>query len=265
MSWADQTQIETPEQIDLDLDVAGPGSRFFAELLDALIRLAVILAVVIAGAFVLSATGRGHLVDANSVSGPLVLAVLILLLVLFFYGYDVYYEGYCNGQTPGKKLAGIRVVSDAGGPADVRQALIRNLVGFADFLPVFYLLGGLVSILNKRGQRLGDIAAGTVVIRVRKGELADDVETLIKTTAGEEFVFLPEQLAKCTANDLHVLHSFFSRAKQFGPQERLRLGLRLMETMLQRTGYQPSRPIAQEGRTEAFLAALYRDLKAHRQ
>jgi len=255
MSWADQHQIETPEQVDLDLDIAGPGSRFVAEFVDSCLKLLLILGPVV----ILTCLGL------SVVPGkPILLALFILYAFAIVYGYDVYYEGYRDGQTPGKTYAGIRVVSDNGGPADVRQALIRNLVGFADFLPFFYLLGCCVMLLNKRARRLGDFAAGTLVIHVRKGALVDQVETKILATAGAEFVFLPEQLARCNAQDLHILYSFFTRINDLNREERFRLGLRLLDALRERIGYDPSRTIAEDGNTEAFLAALYRDLKAFR-
>jgi uncharacterized RDD family membrane protein YckC len=259
MSWADNVRIETPEQIDVDLEIAGPGSRFFAQATDWFIKwLVVFLAFLL---FMIAMAGAGEM-GTSAMSNYLLLGLAVLAGFVFFFGYDIYYEGHRNGQTPGKYWAGIRVVRDGGGPIDVQAACIRNLVGIADFLPFGYLLGGLVSLMNARGQRLGDMAAGSIVIRERPMTVHEDLENRILARAGADILFTPDQLGRCTPNDRHILESFFARSGNMERDARFELATKLRDLFLERTGYVATEPVRGPEPTEAFLAALYRDLKA---
>jgi uncharacterized RDD family membrane protein YckC len=260
MSWAESFRIETPEQIDLDLEPAGPGSRFYAQLLDWLIQGSILFGVFLVVLLVVAATGQ---TPGANIGGPYLLAVVLAGVIVFLFGYDVYYEGCCNGQTPGKRIACIRVVRESGAPIDVRAALIRNVIGLADFLPSFYLLGGVVTMLTERGQRLGDLAAGTLVVRVRTGELRDELEQQILAQARDEYAFQAEHLARCQPEDANILRSYFSRSRELDPEARQELANRLRRVFLARTGYEPPQAILPAD-TDAFLASLYRDLKAYR-
>jgi uncharacterized RDD family membrane protein YckC len=266
MSWGEHHRIETPEQIDFNLEVAGPGSRFCAQALDWVFK-GIATAVLMFCVFVFAAAvGSPFQVDRlGSPETYVIWAVGVATIFVLFFGYDVYYEGCCNGQTPGKRACGLRVVRDTGGPIDVQAACIRNLVGFADFLPFFYVGGGLVCIFNSRGQRLGDMAAATVVIRERASSLAHITEPRVSNLYSEEFHFTSEHLARCTATDQNILRSFFGRFPEMDGEARRGLAVRLRDGFLQKTGYQPATPIQELSRTIGFLASLYRDLSAHRQ
>ncbi len=179
----------------------------------------------------------------------------------FLLGFDIYYEVRHNGQTPGKKAANIRVVREGGAPVDFTAACIRNLLGLADFLPVFYLLGSLLILLTLRGQRLGDMAAGTLVIRERA--VAPPVLNHLdeaRAMAAPEIQFTSVELAACTPNDLHVLKAYFQRRRDMETLPRFQLAQRLADEYLRKTSYQPAAPIDHGHRAEAFLASLYRDL-----
>lgn len=146
--------IATPERVSFSYQLAGLGSRFIAQFLDLLI-LTVAMGVVAVGT---SAIGLG---------GPTTALLLIIASFLFINGYFVFFEGLWSGQTPGKRVARLRAVADAGQPITFEQALMRNLVRNLDFLPLFYGVGIVALFANGRGKRLGDMAAGTVVVRER--------------------------------------------------------------------------------------------------
>jgi uncharacterized RDD family membrane protein YckC len=144
----------TPEAVPVILDVAGIGSRTIATLVDSLIQFAVFLAI----AWIASAADIG-----DTAAG-------VVSLVAFFvvvWGYFIALEGLWSGRTPGKAAAKIRVVRADGRPVTWSQVTVRNLVRIIDFLPVYYLVGGLFVVLTRRSQRVGDLAAGTVVVRDR--------------------------------------------------------------------------------------------------
>lgn len=140
--------VETPEGVELVLRVAGPVPRALAWLIDALIKTAIfVFAAVVLG--LLERFGDG-------------LYLLVVFLVLW--AYPLIFELSRHGATPGKRALRMRVVNDNGTPVDWRASLIRNLVRTVDWLPGTYLVG-LVSILLTRDfKRVGDLAAGTVVI-----------------------------------------------------------------------------------------------------
>jgi uncharacterized RDD family membrane protein YckC len=147
----DRVTIATPEGVTLELVLAGLGSRFVARLLDTVIQLFIILALGLA------AYGFGA-------SGAL-LAVDVIVIFLVVLAYDVPFELLNGGRTIGKMTAGIRVVGTGGEPVAFLGSAIRNILRLVDFLPVMYLTGAITIISSSKDQRLGDLAAGTVVVR----------------------------------------------------------------------------------------------------
>jgi uncharacterized RDD family membrane protein YckC len=154
---SDDLVISTPERVAFQYEIAGIGSRFLAQILDSLVITVVLIAITIL------ATSLGGITG----SGELALLVEIILGFILLAGYFLVSEAAWNGQTLGKRAARLRVVGDHGEPLTLGQAAIRNLVRIVDFLPVFYGIGMLTLFINGRGKRLGDFAAGTLVVRDR--------------------------------------------------------------------------------------------------
>jgi uncharacterized membrane protein SpoIIM required for sporulation/uncharacterized RDD family membrane protein YckC len=164
-------EVETPEQVAVGFDLAGPGSRFAAFLLDGVLLLLLMLGMLLLGFLLFTSV-----MDVGGTVGRalnlVLVAVAMLLTFLVPYGYFVYFEGMRNGQTPGKKYFNLRVVQDGGYPISLHGAVIRNLVRLVDVQPMpSGLLGGIFILLHPRAQRLGDMAAGTVVVRERRVRL----------------------------------------------------------------------------------------------
>jgi uncharacterized RDD family membrane protein YckC len=153
--------VVTPENIPLKMELAGLGSRFGALLLDILILLAVLLPLwVFVFPLVLAASGGGEL--ASAVKGIFVIATFV-----FLFGHFIAFELLWSGQTPGKRALGLRAIDDSGFPITIFQAATRNLLRLADFLPVGYIAGAICAFFHVEYKRLGDIVAGTVVIKER--------------------------------------------------------------------------------------------------
>jgi uncharacterized RDD family membrane protein YckC len=152
--YQDRLVIATPEGIELALDLAGLGSRFTAGLIDLAIK------TVIAAALLVAAIPLGGLV-AVIVEAAVPLVVYI--------GYDILFETLGSGRTPGKRASGLRVLRADGGPEDVVSSLVRNVLRLVDGLPLSYVPGIVSILLTRRNQRLGDLAAGTIVVRERQG------------------------------------------------------------------------------------------------
>jgi uncharacterized RDD family membrane protein YckC len=156
VSYEDRISIATPEGVDLELTLAGLGSRAVARIVDQLIQTGVLIALALLAAVV---GGEGN------TAGALFLAVLFLVQ----FGYDVLFETLASGRTPGKRWSGLRVVRSDGGPVGFVASAVRNLVRLVDFLPGVYAVGMAAVLVSRRNQRLGDMAASTVVVRERHG------------------------------------------------------------------------------------------------
>ncbi len=258
MQWTDEVRIETPEQIEVSLEIAGVGSRFVAQVTDWLIKWGIVLVVVILASIVAGMLGAAL---STKTIGYLLGALIVTLFYAFLLCFDIYFEVRHNGQTPGKKIAGIRTLREGGAPLDFRSACVRNLLGMADFLPAFYLLGGFLVMINSRGQRLGDMAAGTIVVRERAIQPPPALNKTIQQLTSDEFHFTPEQVRACSAEDRFLIRSFFQRAEKMEEGPREQLALRLAHAFVQKLAYQPAAPIEDDIRAESFLASLYRDLE----
>ena len=153
--------IETPENVCFTFAAAGVGPRALAYMLDLLLRTLPILAAML----LLSLTSTlFNFVDFLAASNIMV-ALFIILVFLLQWAYYVLFETFWNGRTPGKRVMGIRVVMDGGYPLTFAAAAVRNLLRIIDSLPMMYCFAILTSFINSRSKRLGDIAAGTIVIR----------------------------------------------------------------------------------------------------
>jgi uncharacterized RDD family membrane protein YckC len=148
--------IRTPEGVTFSLTLAGPTSRFLAYLVD----LCCITALAQVASKISEASGAIG-ADFGSV-------VRVLLFFAITVGYGIVCEWYWRGQTVGKRMLRLRVVDRQGLRLQPSQIITRNLLRFADALPAFYVLGGLTVLVNRHGQRLGDIAANTVVARTEE-------------------------------------------------------------------------------------------------
>ena len=135
----ERIKIATPENVELDFDLAGPGSRFLALLLDTIIWFLIIIFLLLIFSFLASSS----LAESFSYLEAWETDLFLLLLFLIRWGYYIFFETCLRGQTPGKKLMGIRVVRDNGLPLSLHHSLIRNLLRVADMLPPpIYMLNG---------------------------------------------------------------------------------------------------------------------------
>ncbi|HZC76225.1 MAG TPA: RDD family protein, partial [Ktedonobacterales bacterium] len=155
---SDDLVVSTPERVAFQYEIAGIGSRFLAQIVDSLVI------IVIATAITILAVAVGGILG----DGGLAALIEIILGFILLAGYFLISEAVWNGQTLGKRAARLRVVGDRGEPLTLAQAAIRNLVRIVDFLPLFYGIGMLTLFIGGRGKRLGDFAAGTLVVRDRE-------------------------------------------------------------------------------------------------
>src|SRR5579864_2364355 len=160
MASADYAVL-TPERVSLEYGIAGIGSRAGAAIIDTLLQAVALL--------VLAAAGLGAAAAMSIATGRFAVIILLALMAVGGFvvtsGYFLIFEIVWNGQTPGKRVLGVRVIRESGYPLRPVDSVIRNLVRIADWIPFFYGIGVLVMLFNKRSKRLGDFAAGTIVVR----------------------------------------------------------------------------------------------------
>ncbi|NNG15690.1 MAG: hypothetical protein HKM89_04355 [Gemmatimonadales bacterium] len=230
-----RVRVETPENVVLDLEVAGLGSRALAALIDSLILTAWMVAVMFLSRLVGTMTG----------GGPWLGAATILILFGSAFGYFIVYEGFGRGQTPGKRLIGIRVVQATGHPLTPGAAVVRNLLRIADlFPPPSYLLGALFVAFHPQGKRLGDLVAGSIVVRDRPEEMGalEDVEPLLEDEGEPDAPEMSDQ-------EFALLRQFQERLAGLDPDVRTRIAAQLARRLSDGTTLPPDDVV--------FLHTLY--------
>jgi uncharacterized membrane protein SpoIIM required for sporulation/uncharacterized RDD family membrane protein YckC len=227
-------EVETPEHVVLDLEIAGVGSRLLAAVIDTAILAGLTLAMLVLALI---------LADAGVIpTGRWMGLVVAGWSFVAWMGYHVFFEGFRRGRTPGKAWVGLRVVRDTGHPITIADAMTRNLLRLADFLPPPYLGGLLLMALHPLGKRLGDLAAGTVVIRDEPMAVAAPPVGLDAAT--------PAAAPLLTDPEFGVLAQFVARAGQLEPDVLSRLAGPLAERFAAHLG--------SGGDAAARLAELHR-------
>jgi uncharacterized RDD family membrane protein YckC len=222
--------IETPELVTFSYTIAGVGSRVAAALIDYLLCLVLFIALLITLAFV----GANRLVSFGGTSSEAwALAIVVLGQFFILWGYYVLWEGLADGQTPGKRYMRLRVVSDGGYSVSFAGSAIRNLVRILDMQPLFTYGVGIGSIvLTKQGKRLGDLAAGTLVVReqvVRESGIGNRESVERRgTTTPSRLMPLCDTLGSTTTST-QVLERFIERRESLDPARRAVLATRLVE------------------------------------
>ena len=178
--------VETPEGIDLRAQAAGPVPRMLAFAVDVFYRSLVLIGLGIALAFA-DRAGMG---------------IWLVCSFLLEWFYPVYFEVMRGGQTPGKKAFGLMVVNDNLTPISWGASLLRNLLRFADFLPFAYAAGVISMTLNRNFQRLGDMAAGTLVV-YREAEHRQSALPDVAPLAPPRGLQLADQLAVISLTERH--------------------------------------------------------------
>lgn len=217
-----QRSIITPEAVGLTTDLAGFGSRFIAGVIDTLIQSATMLALF----FVTRATAPD--------SGGSVVFLIIASIVLFVAYYPVF-EILWSGQTPGKRAQRIRVVRRDGQPVSIVASLIRNFVRLVDFLPAYYVVGIVSMLAHPQSRRLGDLAAGTVVVREPK--LLAPQAVLLAPGAREAAASI--DTSALTHREYAAVRSFLERRDKLDHNARIQVAAALAAPLRKRLGSGP--------------------------
>jgi uncharacterized RDD family membrane protein YckC len=261
----DQISIDTPELVAIEMPLAGIGSRFIALLVDYLIWGAGMVLVYFLAFLFLPA-----LYVFNRISAQWAEAIVIFFFFLMNWGYFTLFEAFWNGRTPGKRVAKIRVIQRSGRSIGLVESMARNLVRYVDQLPFFYAVGVITMFVTRQHQRLGDLAAGTLVVRDREPESPLWGDTGSRTFTAQLFsgnmampephlaVTLPAMgIAKLTSGDLEVLEGFFSRRLDMSMATRQALALRIAAAVQAKSGLEMPAGVS----VETFLEATARQLR----
>lgn len=251
----DTLDIHTPENVAFGYQVAGLGSRFLSTLADTLLILLLQIVVFVTYLIILNA------LEIDPTASAWVAAIFGLIFFVFFWGYYILFEVFWNGQTPGKRWAGLRVIRTDGTPITISEALIRNLVRVIDFLPAMYGAGIITMFIDERSRRLGDLAAGTLVVHDRAPL---SVQSLSEKRAvsfrqqGFTRVSLDEfPVERLTNDDLSLIEDFLSRREQL--THRAQLAIQILNTLHTRLGL--PLPSIKTLEAEDTLVAIMKELQ----
>lgn len=203
-------EVMTPENVSIEYELAGLGSRFAAALIDSLIQGGLLVLTVIAMAIAGLDIGQPELMSS------VVWAVGIAVLFLIWSGYYIFFEMLMNGQTPGKRLNHLRVVRQTGEPIGFFDSFLRNIVRIADMLPGIYLAGSLFVLFSRHNKRIGDFAANTLVVKTGRGKQKKTLEELVESYSQPEEPSEAVNLYSVTPKEYGVLKEFLDRSGSLG-------------------------------------------------
>lgn len=204
MTFDDRIGIRTPEGLEIELHLAGLGSRLVAALIDF-----VIVGIVL----ILAAFGMFGLADfLGSAMLAIGLGWLIMLLILL--GYFVAFEVFADGRTPGKAMFSLRVLMDDGEPVGFGPSVVRNLLRLVDLFPALPILGPIAILVSDKNQRIGDMAARTIVVRDVRRHHDEPAEVALDPRAARWDV------TAVAAQDMEVARRYLARRSQLSPDKR---------------------------------------------
>lgn len=252
--------VLTPEYVEFNFVLAGLMSRFLALLVDTVLSLIityVLFIVVLIVSLLLSAGGTavGGAGVGESLFG-LGVAAQFVIWFLIDWGYMVLLETVWSGQTVGKKMMGLRVIQDTGVRVGIYQSLLRNLVRPLDKLPVFYLVGGVAALFSGTQQRIGDLLAGTIVVRERRLKIPAQLERPDGDTSLLADPDFRARVAKLSAEEETVLFSAALRREELGMEARLNLFATLARRLEEDLGFTKPGHLSDEKLVLLVTAAL---------
>jgi uncharacterized RDD family membrane protein YckC len=219
VSYEDRLAIATPEGVEVELTLANIGSRFIAGGIDFTIQLAVIISL----ALITRPAG-----DAGAA-----LFTSAMFALIFFY--DVLFEVLGGGRTPGKRWTGLRVVRSGGRPITLARSSVRNILRIIDILPGFYAVGMTVIFIAPRNQRIGDLAAGSHVVRTRHGD-RPRVNEALDVDSGPAATW---DVTAVSQDDVAAVRAFLERRPALQGEYRLQIAAELASRLRPRVGGAP--------------------------
>jgi uncharacterized RDD family membrane protein YckC len=264
-------EVRSAEQVALHFPIAGPGTRVLAYAADAvvlgIIQIAAIVILLLTTPlaqtlsdllqpFIDEARGGGRADHAVVTLGMLVIALLIVGQLIVEWAYFMISERLTGGRSIGKRLVGLRVIGQDGLPLPARASLVRNLLRAVDVLPGSYVVGLVAIVASPKCQRLGDLAAGTIVVRSDRGTpLEMPIETAV---AGDAFRFSHRQIAALGLLERQLLRQTLRRLEVMDSELSAAALERTVEVLRARMGYEPVVPAQRLEFLRALLHTIER-------
>jgi uncharacterized RDD family membrane protein YckC len=264
--------VHSPEQHRLELPLAGPTSRILAYAIDYVAIVVLELLAFIALATVLPLTTYlrslvGEIREAVQSGDPnavaessailVIFSFLVILQLVIEWGYFIFSELTTGGRSLGKAAVGLRVVGDGGHPLRFGQSVARNLLRAVDILPGYYAVGLVAMIASDEGKRLGDLAAGTAVIRLDRPAAAPSVGSE-PTPGSEAFRFSHQQIQRLGRPEQRLVRQTLRRLPELSPQQAEVALERTAEVIVERIAYEPVEASAREDFLRALLHTVDR-------
>jgi uncharacterized RDD family membrane protein YckC len=228
----DRLDIDTPEQISLEFPLAGIGSRFLALTIDSLIQIGVVIVLIIAG-WVISMSYTEISGAADRFFSQTVGAIVTIVVPFCLYwGYFAFFEILWQGRTPGKRVAGIRVIHQTGRPMTAIECIGRNLMRVLDMQPgVIYAVGLICMLCNRQNRRVGDYVAGTIVVH-------DKALDSVAPSWGNKTAAEPVQpeLRKLTPDELVLIETYLNRRYDLDGTVRIMTAQRIVAMITEELG-----------------------------
>jgi uncharacterized RDD family membrane protein YckC len=252
--------VETPEQVHLHLELAGLGTRSIAYILDTLLRYGVLLAIFVAVVLIFDALQIRWEGITDQFGAHFVMIALTLLYFFMEWGYFATFEWLWTGQTPGKRVARIRVLKDGGGPISFLDAALRNLVRIVDSSGPMAAIGMLFIFFNKKNKRPGDLLARTIVVREHPKTLTQllTVSDVPPPLPDDPFVDLIQRIS-LTSDQHDLIARYLQRRDQLDIATRARLCRQIVDAIFNPVRLQPNSAhlhLPQEADYERFLQGL---------
>lgn len=237
--------VITPEYVSLKFEVAGIGSRALALLVDWLVLITIGIILVLPAILFFGL--------ADTIGGPLwsstVIGIFMIVFIFMPTAYYVLMEYYMNGQTLGKKVMGLRVISDRGTAPGLFSLFLRNLLRIVDNMPFAYLVGMTTIFIHNKEKRLGDLAAGTLVVRIDQQAMP---HIQYRYNKGEELL-TSRELALVTEQQWLLLGDFLSRRDSLEPKKKKEIAIRLTNMLFPENQWDPNK-------SEFYLETAYHQL-----
>jgi uncharacterized RDD family membrane protein YckC len=243
--FSDKLTIETPEQTVVEFEVAGVGSRFLALAYDTLLQILVGVGLLV----ILVVAGIA--MPNSAKSGVWFLALVLLAFFVLYFGYFAIFEVLWNGQTPGKRKEGLRVIKDSGRPITPAEAVGRNLMRIVDQLPALYAVGICSVLLSRQNKRLGDFVAGTIVVHEKSLQDAKPVweaaparQVAPSTTLGSE---------RLTPEEFALVEAFLNRRSSLPVDVRFSMAAQIARQIQPKLALPPGESLNAEKLLEAVV------------
>ena len=248
--------IDTPENVAFGYEVAGIGTRFVAAIVDRAIVF-VLQFVILVGMLMLQQNSGADLESIENRLLVWLVGFIVLVMFLLNWGYYIFFELLWNGQSPGKRLVGLRVIGKNGAPIGLPESAIRNLVRIVDSLPTLYGVGIVSMFIDTKSRRLGDLAAGTLVVYDKGTISLESLRAAPLAKAARPILSpLPElPVQRLKSSDLYMAEEFLRRRESL--VHRRDLAVRIARSLFERMDMpdHPIQPIDAEPFIEQIVMA----------